>query len=310
MIRSKRKSTVAILAGSLALVFTVVIFPRYIQSVMRKLDEHDLHTLNSSVENCKDARCASQYVPKLLAWIKLKKDRNYRITSSVSSEAETTIYAIMSNIIREQETKSSKYGRTITSTYHDCNSYGYFSGDQVATINEDSFESLLNVDTRILASISNRIKNLTDRFSKMCKLQEKEDKLREEEDKKARIKQAEADRKAKQEEEYQKRFLEVIWEYKDTGKHRGKAIAERNRIRKYRSIGNNDMAQAFFKVFNEYGAQITNPETGNEYFEVRFNCDIYSSSPERIGDGDNFSYYIGGTYAPKEVCAAAGYPRR
>lgn len=310
MIRSKLTTKITIVAGSLALVFAVATFPRYIQSVIRKLDENHLHILNSSVENCKDARCASHYLPKLLTWIESKKDRNAGISNSVSSEAEKTIYTIMSNTIKEQEDKSSKYGRTITSLYHECKSYGYFSGVQVATKSDGPFESVFNVDTRILASLSNRIKNTTDRFSKMCELQEKETKLREEEDRKARIKQAEADRKEKQEEEYQKRFLEIIWKYEDTGKLRGKAIAERDRIRKYRSIGNNDMAQAFFKVFNEYGVQITNGETGNEYFEVRFDCDIYSPFPEHIGDGDNFSYYMGGAYSPKEVCAAAGYPRR
>jgi hypothetical protein len=116
---------------------------------------------------------------------------------------------------------------------------------------------------------------------------------------------AERERKKR---EYEKNFIEFTWTDSETGALSGKAIIERARIRKYRSIGNNDMAQVFVKMFDGWGNAVTNPNTGHEFHELRINCDIYETSPDVIIWGTR-RYGMGGNM-PRSLCAEAGYPRR
>jgi len=88
--------------------------------------------------------------------------------------------------------------------------------------------------------------------------------------------------------------MDFTWTDNDTGELSGKAIMERSRIRKYRSIGNNDMAQAFVKMNDEWGSIVLNPSTGHDYHEIRINCDIYESTPDVIVGGSR-RYGMGGT---------------
>jgi hypothetical protein len=136
------------------------------------------------------------------------------------------------------------------------------------------------------------------------KKQEEQARIRAEAEKKAQIAEAEERKKR----EYAERYMDFTWTDNDTGELSGKAIIERSRIRKYRSIGNNDMAQAFVKMYDEWGSIVLNPSTGHEYHEIRFNCDIYESTPDVIVGGSR-RYGMGGSL-PTSICSEAGYPRR
>lgn len=136
------------------------------------------------------------------------------------------------------------------------------------------------------------------------KKQEEQARIEAEAEKRARIAEAEARKKK----EYAGRYMDFTWTDNDTGKLSGKAIIERSRVRKYRSIGNNDMAQAFVKMYDEWGSIVLNPSTGHEYHEIRFNCDIYESTPDVIVGGSR-RYGMTGNM-PKAICSEAGYPRR
>jgi hypothetical protein len=136
------------------------------------------------------------------------------------------------------------------------------------------------------------------------KNQEEQGKIRVEAEKRERIAEAEERKKR----EYAERYMDFTWSDNDTGELSGKAIIERSRIRKYRSIGNNDMAQAFVKMFDEWGSIVLNPSTGHEYHEIRFNCDIYESTPDVIVGGSR-RYGMTGNM-PKAICSEAGYRRR
>lgn len=136
------------------------------------------------------------------------------------------------------------------------------------------------------------------------KKQEEQARIKAEAEKRARIAEAETRKKR----EYAEGYMDFTWSDNDTDELSGKAIMERSRIRKYRSIGNNDMAQAFVKIFDEWGSIVLNLSTGHEYHEIRFNCDIYESTPDVIVGGSR-RYGMTGNM-PKAICSEAGYPRR
>lgn len=130
--------------------------------------------------------------------------------------------------------------------------------------------------------------------------QEEQARIKAEAEKRARIAEAEARKKK----EYEGRYMDFTWTDNDTGELSGKAIIERSRIRKYRSIGNNDMAQAFVKMYDEWGSIVLNPSTGHEYHEIRFNCDIYESTPDVIVGGSR-RYGMTGNM-PKKTALKSG----
>jgi hypothetical protein len=212
----------------------------------------------------------------------------------LSKGAEEALFKMMQDIASEQENKYRKYGGHITSHVM-CNQ------GQPALYHK--------IDIGSLKPFSPRISTLAETLLENCVKQEEEEiameKQRILDEQKAKAEEA----KAQKQREYNDRYFEIIWRDEETKELTGKAIGEKKRVRKYRSLSNNDMAQAFLKVYNEYGQLVKNPETWNEYYEVRVDCDTYSVIPTHIGDS-NFRYYMGGEYSPKEICSIAGYPRR
>lgn len=218
----------------------------------------------------------------------------------LSKGAEEALLKMMQDIVLEQENKYRKHGRRITSHLM-CN-HG-----QPALYSEPGLYH--EIDISSLKPFNPRISKLAESLLENCVKQEAEEvameKQRIVDEKRAKAEEA----KAQKQREYNDRYYEIIWRDKETRELTGKAIGEKKRVRKYRSLSNNDMAQAFLKVYNEYGQLVKNPETWNEYYEVRVDCDIYSVTPTHIGDS-TFRYYMGGEYWPKKICSIAGYPRR
>jgi len=70
------------------------------------------------------------------------------------------------------------------------------------------------------------------------------------------------------------------------------------------------MAQAFFKMYDEWGAVVLNQDTGHEFHEIRINCDIYEVVPDSIGRGGGSRRYGLGGSLPKSICSEAGYVKR
>lgn len=213
----------------------------------------------------------------------------------ISPKSEDRVYQFLVKIKNEQAYKHKKYGRTI-------NPHVYCSHAQ----GEDLLYGTLHLNT--IKVLGSRIAKLADDLISNCNKErvevvadEKQRVLNEQ-----RAKAAEA--VAKKERDYANKYMDFTWKDSDTGERSGKAVLERERIRKYRSIGNNDMAQAFLKMYDEWGSIVLNPKTGHEYHEIRVNCDIYESSPDVIESGSR-RYGMTGD-VPKGICAAAGYPRR
>jgi hypothetical protein len=118
----------------------------------------------------------------------------------------------------------------------------------------------------------------------------------------------EAQQRVKSEKVYQKRYIDFKYESNETDEFYGKVIVDRQSIRKYQSITNNNIAQATFRAFDEYGNILKNDDTGYNLFEIRVNCDIYKSMPDSVGSSGKVFRLDGGI--PKSICDEAGYASR
>lgn len=171
---------------------------------------------------------------------------------------------------------------------------------------------IFHINSRKIGKLGPRVKMTTDEIVAEIESLSNQDKLeRERQQAKDRENERiarEAEEKARKKREYEQNYIEYTWTDRETGELSGKAIIERARIRKYRSIGNNDMAQVFVKMYDGWGNVVANPNTGHEFHELRVNCDIFSVDPNVIVWGAR-RYGMGGS-TPRDLCAEAGYPRR
>lgn len=245
------------------------------------------------VASCKDYACLKASVPLLNNARNLSISAGNQSVSPISEASERIIIANLRELMRVCEMRDAPHKDD------DCwgsNVFG-LSLEQLAT---------MSPNIKVLTdSISKEVKRLSD----IEREREKEEYERQQAEQREQArKEAERAEKERKQREYDRNFIEFTWTDPETGAQSGKAIIERSRIRKYRSIGNNDMAQVILKMFDEWGSSVTNPDTGHEFHEVRINCDIYESSPSVIIWGSR-RYGMGGNM-PKRLCAEAGYPNR
>jgi len=233
------------------------------------------------IQNCKDQECLASITPSLLKEIESLSDRDTSSRSRLSNAAQK-VFERSFNSIKE---RCDRVKRPQESS--DCYLNGIFG---------------VSIDQIPLAAPNLR-SSIDDIKQEAERLAENDQKWREEQ---ARI-QAEADERARKKREYDQRYIETTWTSNETGEMTAKAIVDKTRIRKYRSLSNNDMALAFFKIFDGAGNGIMNQDTGHKYHEIRVDCDIYRSYPSYIEFNGSRKRF---TWLPKEICEAAGYPRR
>jgi hypothetical protein len=261
--------------------------------IVKYIAEARIERHEDTVASCDDNECFRVSVPLLRRARRLLLSAGIQSIPPISEPAETAIAKRLSILMADCDRMSRPQSSD------ECWGQKVF-GVELAQLGTLS-PKISDDATRLL----NELQRLTEIDRERERLES--ERKRAEERERARVEAEKAERERKKR-EYEKNFMEFTWTDTETGELSGKAIIERARIRKYRSIGNNDMAQVFVKMFDGWGNAVTNPSTGQEFYELRINCDIYETTPDVIVWG-NRRYGMGGNM-PRNLCAEAGYPRR
>jgi hypothetical protein len=261
--------------------------------ILNYIAEARVERHEATVASCDDNECFRTSVPLLRRARRLLLSDEIQSIPPISEPAEKAIATRLSTLIAECDRMSRPHSNDVC--------WG---------------QKVFGIELAQLGTLSPKIKDdatrLLNELQRLSEIDRERERLeserkRAEERERARVEAEKAERERKKR-EYEKNFMEFTWTDTETGALSGKAIIERARIRKYRSIGNNDMAQVFVKMFDGWGNAVTNPDTGHEFHELRINCDIYETTPDVIIWGSR-RYGMGGNM-PRSLCAEAGYPRR